>query len=73
MRASVATGHQPTNCSVRAANAYPCGATFSALAADPVVITIESVRVGLENLESAMGNVATVEIGWRRRDAQGRV
>lgn len=45
----------------------------TALAADAVAVTVEAVGIGREHLEAAEGDVAAVEIGWRGRDADGRI
>jgi hypothetical protein len=45
------------------------------LAPYAVAISVESMRVGAQDTEAAVGNVAAIEIGigWRRRDADIRI
>jgi hypothetical protein len=47
-------------------------ATLPALAADSVPVSIKAVRVRLEHLEAAIGNLPAVQVGRRRRDADRR-
>ena len=43
------------------------------VAADPVPVAVEPVRIRFQHREVGVWHVGTVQVGWRRRDAHGRI
>ncbi len=48
-------------------------ARSACFAADTVAVVIEPVRIGWKDAEAALGNIATIEIGWRWRQTEIRI
>jgi hypothetical protein len=48
----------------RPASRFPCSSQVLALAADPVVVRVEVMRIGWQSREVVHADIAAVEVRW---------